>query len=153
MARSIAAPSQSTACLTKFLIDERFRLTIDAQKADFMALAHILGITLSSKHFSKPCDRACSLDEIVNAILAKHSGKVDPTKLPTADQVVKTKAALKTSKQTRQLESTLAPALVNPTTTTEHVHVAIGDVPTLGSHDSQQQESSKEKDTPVPGTQ
>ena len=152
MARSIGAPSQNTACLTKVLIDERFKLTSDAQKADFMALAHILGIKLSSKHFSKQCDRACSLDEIVNAILSKYSGKVDPAKLPTADQVNETKMALKTSKHTKQLESNLAPALVTPLALTEPLTVLI-DAPTPGSDDSHQQESPEAKDAPVLNSQ
>jgi len=153
MAISIAAPSQNTACLTKVLIDERFRLTSDAQKADFMALAHILGIKLSSKHFSKKCDRVCSLDEIVNAIISKYSGKVDPTKLPTTDQVNDTKVALKGSKHTKQLESNLAPALVTPLALTVAPVTVLIDAPTPGSDDSHQQESPEAKDAPVLNSQ
>ena len=66
-------------------------LSTSAQKPDFMALAHILGITLSAKHFAKPDDRACSLDEIANAVISKYDGQVDPTKLPTTEQVAEVK--------------------------------------------------------------
>ena len=149
MARSIGAPSQNTACLTKVLIDERFKLSSSAQKADFMALAHILGIKLSAKHFSNQDDRACSLDEIVNAIISKYSGKVDPMMLPTTDQINDTKLALKGSKTLKQLESNLAPALVTPVVPTVAPVTVHIETPAPGSEDSQQQGSPEAVEAPV----
>ena len=121
-------------------MDEQFKLSSTAQKADFMALAHILGITLSAKHFAKPDDRACSLDEIVNAVISKYDGKVDPTKLPTTEQVAEVKQTLKGSKQLKQLTSTLAPALITPAVPATVPPVTVH-IETPGSEDSQQESS------------
>ena len=118
-----------------------------AQKADFMALAHILGITLSAKHFAKPDDRACSLDEIANAVIFKYDGTVDPTKLPTPEQVAKVKQTLKGSKQLKQLASNLAPALITPVVPAGMLPVTVR-IGTPGSEDSQQ-ESAAAMEAPV----
>ena len=116
-----------------------------------MALAHILGITLSAKHFAKPHDRACSLNEIVNAVISKYSGQVDPSMLPTSEQVNEVKQALKGSKHLRQLTSTLATALTTPVVPTTVPPVTVH-IETPGSEDSQQ-ESPEAVEEPVLNSQ
>ena len=100
-------------------------LSSTAQKAGFMALAHIQRITLSAKHFAEPEDRACSLDEIENAVLSKYHGDVDPSKLSTTAQVAEAKQTLKGKKQ---LAWNLAPALLVPVVPAamQTVHVQTG---------------------------
>ena len=63
--------------------------------------------------------------------------------LPTSDQVNEVKLALKGSKQLKQLDTTLAPALVTPVAPTTVAPVAVH-IETHGSEDSQQQQDSPE---------
>ena len=81
-----------------------------------------------------------SLNEIVNAVISKYSGQVDPSMLPTAAQVAEAKQTLKGKKQ---LASNLAPALVTPVVPTTVAPVTVH-IETPGSEDSQQQQESPE---------
>ena len=76
----------------------------------------------------------------MNAIISKYDGKVDPTKLPTPEQVAAVKQTLKGSKQLKQLASTLAPALLAPVIPAGVLPVTV-QIDTPGSEDTQQEGS------------
>ena len=97
--------SSNTANFCKAMIEERFKLASIAQKADFVALASILGITLSPSTFSSADNRQICIDEIAEAILKRG---VDTSNIPSIAEVKKMKAELSSK---RALDTEMTPAL------------------------------------------
>ena len=73
------------------MVEERFRLASTANKADFVALAAILDITVSPPTFNSLENRNTCIDEIADAILKRG---VAADNIPSAAEVKQMKAKL-----------------------------------------------------------
>jgi len=65
------AASANTTGFCRAMVEERFKLATTANKADFVALATILEITLSPATYNSDQNRNTCIDEIADAILKR----------------------------------------------------------------------------------